>query len=245
MSQGSLSDYVSVYRAKGHLQGEMIKAFLEAQDLHVILSQEAAGTVYGLTVGDLGTAEILVPQDEQEQALHLLHAMEDGEYAEEILLEDSEPEKSLGPHSEPDESELKNRKKVLILCTGNSARSQIAEAVVNTDCWENWVAYSAGTEPAGYIHPLALEVLAEAGIYHQGESKSVDVFREQSFDLIITVCDHARETCPIWLGTGNRIHIGFEDPAAASGTESEKKAFFQQTLELIRAAIPAVLKQYT
>lgn len=238
------NDYILVYRAKGQLDGEMIKSFLEAQGISVVMNQEAIGTVYGLTIGDLGTAEILVPAIDEEKARQLLSAMENGEFSNEILAEETNGGSSIGPQSVTDSKELQNRKRVLILCTGNSARSQMAEAVVNHDCWEHWVAYSAGTQPAGYVHPYALRAMEEVGIFHQGESKSVDQFKGQPFDLIITVCDNARETCPLWLGQGSRIHIGFEDPAAVVGTEAEKMAAFRQTLGLIRASIPAVLKQY-
>ncbi|HAE85854.1 MAG TPA: low molecular weight phosphatase family protein [Anaerolineaceae bacterium] len=170
--------------------------------------------------------------------------MESGEYAHEILVGDAETNENLGVQSQPDEAELKQRKRVLFLCTGNSARSQMAEAIVNHDLWNRWIAVSAGTRPAGYVHPYALAALEEAGIFHQGESKSVEVFKGQNFDLVVTVCDQAREACPLWLGPEKRIHVGFEDPAAVQGTEEEKMAAFRKTLKLIRATIPAVLKEF-
>ena len=88
-------------------------------------------------------------------------------------------------------------KKVLFLCTGNSCRSQMAEAIVNARIGDTWQAVSAGTKPAGYIHPKALDVLAEIGIHHEGKSKLADEFRNVDFDLVITVCDSAAEECPI------------------------------------------------
>ncbi len=88
------------------------------------------------------------------------------------------------------------KKKVLVLCTGNSCRSQMAEAIVNARLGEKWIAISAGTRPAGFIHPLAIEVLQEIGINHSGESKPVDIFYETSFDLVVTVCDSAAEGMP-------------------------------------------------
>lgn len=91
--------------------------------------------------------------------------------------------------------------KVLFLCTGNSCRSQMAEAVVNQELSATWQAYSAGIHPAGYVHPYALLVLEEIGIKHNGVSKNVDHFRDEQIDLVITVCDSAVEECPNWLGS--------------------------------------------
>lgn len=106
------------------------------------------------------------------------------------------------------------KRTVLFLCTGNSARSQMAEALVNHLRGEQWRAVSAGTHPTGSIHPLAIEVLKEIGIdASRGRSKSMDEFRGAAFDLVVTVCDRAAEECPLWLGQGKRTHIGFPDPA--------------------------------
>lgn len=106
------------------------------------------------------------------------------------------------------------KRTVLFLCTGNSARSQMAEALVNHLRGEQWRAVSAGTHPTGSIHPLAIEVLKEIGIdASRGRSKSMDEFRGAAFDLVVTVCDSAAEECPLWLGQGKRTHIGFPDPA--------------------------------
>ena len=104
-------------------------------------------------------------------------------------------------------------KKVLFLCTGNSCRSQMAEAIVNARFGGEWQAASAGTKPAGYVHPKALVALSEIGIRHEGRSKLADEFRGVDFDLVVTVCDSAAEECPIWLGEGNKIHHSFPDPA--------------------------------
>lgn len=106
-----------------------------------------------------------------------------------------------------------SRRKVLFLCTGNSCRSQMAEAIINARLGETWEAVSAGTKPAGYVHPKALAALAEIGIQHAGRSKLVDEFRGVDFDLVVTVCDSAAEECPVWLGKGKRIHHSFPDPA--------------------------------
>jgi arsenate reductase len=104
-------------------------------------------------------------------------------------------------------------KKVLFLCTGNSCRSQMAEAIVNARMGEAWQAVSAGTKPAGYIHPKALEALSEIGIQHEGRSKRADEFQGEVFDLVVTVCDSAAEECPVWLGKGKKVHHSFPDPA--------------------------------
>ncbi len=114
------------------------------------------------------------------------------------------------------------KRKVLFLCTGNSVRSQIAEAIVNAELGDDWEAYSAGTVPAGYVHPAALRALAETGIEHHGRSKSVDEFKDVPFDLVVTVCDDAAENCPLWLGPGVRIHLGFPDPAKAASARTTK-----------------------
>ncbi|HEX7621119.1 MAG TPA: arsenate reductase ArsC, partial [Anaerolineales bacterium] len=92
------------------------------------------------------------------------------------------------------------KRKVLFLCTGNSCRSQMAEAIVNTRRADNWEAASAGTKPAGCVHPMALAALSEIGIQHSGRSKLVDEFRDVDLDLVVTLCDSAQEECPVWLG---------------------------------------------
>lgn len=104
-------------------------------------------------------------------------------------------------------------KKVLFLCTGNSCRSQMAEAIVNARMGAEWQAVSAGTKPAGYIHPKALTALSEIGISHEGRSKLADEFKGTDFDLVVTVCDSAAEECPVWLGKGRKVHHSFPDPA--------------------------------
>jgi arsenate reductase len=135
------------------------------------------------------------------------------------------------------------RRKVLILCTGNSCRSQMAEAIVNARLGDRWQAFSAGIRPVGYVHPNALKVLEEIGILHQGRSKSADEFRDDDFDLVITVCDSATEECPVWLGTGRRVHRGFPDPAKAEGPGSVVMEAFRNVRDSITREIPAVLAQ--
>jgi arsenate reductase len=89
----------------------------------------------------------------------------------------------------------------------------MAEAIVNARLGESWEAVSAGTRPAGFVHPKALAALAEIGIQHTGRSKQVDEFQGLDFDLVVTVCDSAAEDCPLWLGKGKRVHLGYPDPA--------------------------------
>ena len=120
-----------------------------------------------------------------------------------------------------------SKRRVLFLCTGNSARSQMAEGLVNHLLADRWEAHSAGTAPSGYVHPLAVKALAELGIDAASQrSKSTDEFRGVDFDVVITVCDHAAQNCPVWLGKGHRKHLGFPDPAAAGGSEEEQLEIF-------------------
>lgn len=133
------------------------------------------------------------------------------------------------------------KRKVLFLCTGNSCRSQIAEAIVNGRYGEVWQAFSAGTQPAGYVHPIAISVLKEIGIEHQGVSKSADQFRGIDFDLVVTVCDDAAENCPVWLGKGKRIHMGFPDPAKVQGSDEEILQSFRSIRDDIALKIPTAL----
>jgi len=131
----------------------------------------------------------------------------------------------------------------LFLCTGNSCRSQMAEAIVNARLGDRWEAVSAGTEPAGYVHPLALRALAEIGIEHHGRSKHADEFRNVPFDLVVTVCDDAAENCPVWLGQGKRVHLGFPDPAKAAGTEDEVMAVFRAVRDQIAERVGVLLEE--
>ena len=131
-----------------------------------------------------------------------------------------------------------SKSRVLFLCTGNSCRSQMAEGLVNHYMRKKWKACSAGTRPAGTVHPLAIKVMAELGIdISRHHSKSADIFRDKRIDLVVTVCDSAAEECPVWLGDGRRQHIGFFDPAEASGTEAEKLAIFREVRDDINRRI--------
>lgn len=245
MKSKRLEDLVAVYATKGgELAATPIKDFLEAQGIPTMIGQDSAGAIYGFTVGNLGVATILVDPENEEAARALLAKMDEGAFEEEKLSDCPLGCEILGPQSEPiDDPDLIARKKVLVICTANSARSQMAEAVINTDCWDKWVAFSAGTEPAAAINPFALQALEKAGIFHQGYPKSVDIFKDTHLDLVITVCDKASESCPNWLGAVKQIHMGFADPAKAEGSDEEKLRIFQGCLEQIRVTIPALLEK--
>jgi arsenate reductase len=131
--------------------------------------------------------------------------------------------------------------RVLFVCTGNSARSQIAEAVLGRLGGSDFEVFSAGTEPKG-VNPYTVRVLDDAGIDWSGaRSKSVDEFAGQSFDYVITVCDRARQSCPVFPGSHNSLHWGLEDPAEVAGSEAERLGAFQRTyMELNQRMRPFV-----
>ena len=133
-----------------------------------------------------------------------------------------------------DNTPSSSQQSVLFLCTGNSCRSQMAEALVNQRLADSWQAYSAGTKPAGYVHPKALQVLAEIGVDHQGSSKHVNELRGIDIDLVVTVCDSARESCPVLPGSAETLHTSFFDPALAEGTEEERMSVFRRVRDEIR-----------
>jgi arsenate reductase len=111
----------------------------------------------------------------------------------------------------------------------------MAEGLTNHLLSNSWQAHSAGTEPAGYVHPLAIKAMAELDIdisHHR--SKTTEVFKGMSFDLVVTVCDDAAENCPVWLGEGRVLHMSFPDPAKAEGTDDEKLEVFRQVRDDIR-----------
>jgi arsenate reductase (thioredoxin) len=123
--------------------------------------------------------------------------------------------------------------RVLFVCTGNSARSLMAEAVLRHHGGSRFEVHSAGTEPKG-VNPLTRQVLAEAGIDASfARSKSVEEFLGQTFDYVVTVCDQARQVCPVFPGVHESIHWGYEDPAAVEGPEEVRLAAFRKTLVAI------------
>ena len=118
--------------------------------------------------------------------------------------------------------------RVLFVCTGNSARSIMAEALLRRHGGDRFEVFSAGTEPRG-VNPLTLRVLADAGIDASwARSKSVAEFRDQTFDYVVTVCDQARQVCPVFPGVHETLHWGYEDPAEATGTEEERLVVFRR-----------------
>jgi len=137
-------------------------------------------------------------------------------------------------------------KKILIICTGNSCRSIMAEALINHELKESWQAYSAGTKPSA-INRRAIEVLAEIGIDISGyRSKSVDEFiGRDDLDLVITVCDSAKETCPVFPGAAKRMHVGFEDPAPYTDLPDDiALPKFREVRDEIRGKLIPMLKDF-
>lgn len=126
------------------------------------------------------------------------------------------------------------KQRVLILCTGNSARSQMAEGLLRHDAGDRFEVYSAGTQPAP-VRPEAIAVLREIGIdISRPCSKHVGEFKRQHFDVVLTVCDHAKESCPVFFGTATSVHYNFEDPSALSGGAEERLAAFRRVRDEIR-----------
>lgn len=126
-------------------------------------------------------------------------------------------------------------KKILILCTGNSCRSQMAEGFLKS-LDDRLEVYSAGTNPSAQVHPKAIQVMSEIGIdISKNRSENVDKYISQAFDFVITVCDNAKETCPVFTGkVANKLHIGFEDPAEATGTEDKITNEFRRIRDEIK-----------
>ena len=134
-------------------------------------------------------------------------------------------------------------KKVLILCTGNSARSQMAEGLFRHEGGDRYEVFSAGTRPS-LVRPEAIAVLKEIGIdIASHRSKSVDEFIGQPLDLVITVCDNAKEACPVFPGRTLRLHWPFEDPAHVEGSKEEREAAFRKVRNQIRKRIRAFLAE--
>ena len=135
------------------------------------------------------------------------------------------------------------KQRVLILCTGNSARSQMAEGLLRQDAGDSLEVFSAGVK-SSFVRPQAIEAMREVGIDISGQhSKSVEEFLDEEFDYVITVCDNANEQCPIFPGRTKRIHWSFEDPAAASGDEAAKLAVFHRVRDQIRQQLRTWISQ--
>lgn len=136
------------------------------------------------------------------------------------------------------------KKTVLVLCTGNSCRSQMAEGLFEELGQGQWAASSAGSAPSGYVHPLAVKAMSDRGIdISDGRSKSVSEFEGQTFDLVVTVCDHANENCPYFPAAKQRHHWPFDDPADATGTEVEQLKVFHRVRDEIEQQISNFLGQ--
>ncbi len=136
------------------------------------------------------------------------------------------------------------KKKVLVLCTGNSCRSQIAEGWINHELGETWHARSAGTQPADCVHPLAVRVMAEVGIdLSDGRPELVSDYLGESWDLVITVCDSASETCPVFPLSVEMLHISFPDPADAVGSQDEQLVVFRAVRDDIQRRVLDALRK--
>lgn len=132
---------------------------------------------------------------------------------------------------------MNEKKRVLILCTGNSARSQMAEGLLRHDAGDRFEVESAGVEPS-FVRPQAIEAMREIGIdISNHRSKSLDEFLKKPFDYVITVCDNAKEHCPVFPGNAKQIHWSFDDPASAAGNEAEQLAVFRRVRDEIRARL--------
>jgi arsenate reductase len=132
---------------------------------------------------------------------------------------------------------------VLVLCTGNSCRSQMAEGWLNAHYDGRVRAVSAGSDPSGYVHPKAVEVMDEVGIdVGDGRSKHLREFVEQPFNYVLTVCDSAAEACPVFPGPGKRIHRDFYDPAKAEGSEEEVLAVFRRVRDEIKGWLDEIFE---
>ena len=129
-------------------------------------------------------------------------------------------------------------KKVLVLCTGNSCRSIIAEAILNAELGDRLKCYSSGVAASGRVHPMALEVIREIGLATDGlYSKRIDELAEKNFDLVVTVCDHAKESCPVFPGAPQTLHISIPDPVSG-GMQG-----FYDTVKLVTdQLVPAVME---
>ncbi len=133
------------------------------------------------------------------------------------------------------------KKRVLILCTGNSARSQMAEGLLRHDGGDKFEVFSAGMDPS-HVRPEAMEVMSEVGIDISGHrSKSVDEFAGQQFDYVITVCDNANQQCPMFPGKTERIHWSIEDPAAVQGDNQTRLSAFRAARDDLRKRLSARL----
>lgn len=135
------------------------------------------------------------------------------------------------------------RKRVLFLCTGNAARSQMSEALASLDYGDLLDPVSAGSRPAGFVHPLAIHAIQELGVtIEHARSKSAEKFLDEPFDLVVTVCDSAAADCPIWPNARHLVNWSIEDPTFARGDEEERMAAFRATREELRRRIDSLME---
>jgi arsenate reductase (thioredoxin) len=135
---------------------------------------------------------------------------------------------------------MENKPTVLILCTGNSCRSHLAEGILRAAAGDRLEVQSAGSKPAGYVHPLAVKAMAEIGIdISSHRSKHMNEFLDKKVETVITVCGNADQACPMFTGQMNRHHWGFDDPAHAVGTDEEKMQVFRRVRDEIRRVFEA------
>lgn len=129
---------------------------------------------------------------------------------------------------------------ILILCTGNSCRSHLAEGILSAALGDRYTVASAGSKPAGYVHPLAIRAMEEIGLdISAHHSKHLDEFLEQDVETVITVCGNADQACPVFPGQANRHHWGFDDPAHATGSEEEQMLVFRPVRDEIKRVFEA------
>ncbi|MCS7251533.1 MAG: arsenate reductase ArsC [Anaerolineae bacterium] len=140
---------------------------------------------------------------------------------------------------------VRRKRRILVLCTGNAARSQMAEGLIRTALGDQVEVFSAGTRPAGYVHPMAIQVMREIGIDISGHrSKSLTEFLHEPFDLILTVCDAAAEECPIWPGPVKRMHVGYPDPGRWAQDEERQLEEFRRVRDQMRAELLPILQRW-
>ena len=142
---------------------------------------------------------------------------------------------------------MNNKKKILVLCTGNSCRSIMAEGLINHFGKDDFQAFSAGSKPTGNVHPMSLKTLKKSGIFKADyKSQSWDEFSDINFDLVITVCDNAAgESCPVYLSSAPKVHWGVEDPAKFKGSEEEIENEFQRIFTILAKRTHAMVEKYS
>ena len=137
---------------------------------------------------------------------------------------------------------MADKQRVLILCTGNSARSQMAEGLLRHDAGDRFTVESAGTNPSA-VRPEAIAVMKELGIdIASHRSKHVDEFAAHNFDYVLTVCDNAKESCPVFFGQAVRLHYGFNDPGAIEGSEEKRLGAFREVRDQLRSYLKSFPK---